>query len=85
MGTSSPLHDCMTDPFVTSMIEGRSLDATSRRSEELNMLELLVVANSGNLLRESPRGPPRISTNMSTCRAVWSSVIHNTGFTRIKI
>lgn len=52
VGTSSPLHDCMTDPFVMSMIEGRALDATSRRSEELNMLEVAVVANGGNSLRE---------------------------------
>lgn len=73
----------MTDPFVTSMIEGRALDATSRRSEELNMLEVPVVADAGNSLRET-EGPPRISTNIST-RLAWSSVIPNTGLTHVKI
>lgn len=53
---------CMTDPFVTDMIEGRALDAASRRSEELDMLQVPTVADGGNLSQEGE--DPVISTRL---------------------
>jgi hypothetical protein len=38
----------MTDPFVTDVIEGRVLDASSRRSEELEILQIKRVAECEN-------------------------------------
>jgi hypothetical protein len=35
---------CMTDPFMTGMIEGRVLDTSPRRSEELEILQVKRVA-----------------------------------------
>jgi hypothetical protein len=35
---------CMTDPFATGMIEGRVLDARSRRSEESDILQVPTIA-----------------------------------------
>lgn len=50
----------MTDPFVTSMIECRALDVSSRRGDELNnMLEVPVVADGENSLRER-EGPQEL-------------------------
>jgi hypothetical protein len=42
----------MTDPFVTDVIEGRVLDASPRRSEELEILPATMVAECGNWLQD---------------------------------